>query len=68
MKSSWSPDLTEIRICDLPAKTLAEFNAFLDKYSNRSALPVKDAQPYSMVCKPGYKQRSYSFLYMPKRE
>jgi hypothetical protein len=129
MKSSWCPDLTEIRICDLPAKTMAEFNAFLEKYSNRSGLPlqeqrflepkiyasapvrvrsctqadfagymlnyvarapeygeltvncqtfttdlfsflagVKDAQPYSMVCKPGYKQRSYSFLYMPKRD
>lgn len=129
MKSSWCPDLTEIRIVDLPAKTLEEFQAFLEKYSNRSGLPlkeqrfldpkifasapvrvractqadfvgymlnyihrapeygeltvncqtftadlysflagVKESQPYGMVCRPGYKQRSYSFLYMPRRD
>jgi len=129
MKSPWCADLTEIRVADLPAKTLEEFNAFLNKYSNHSGLPLaeqrflepkifassavrlrsctqaelagyllnyvsrakeygeltancqtftadlysflageKDTQPYSMIVKPGYKQRSHSFLYMPRQD
>jgi len=129
MKTPWCADLTEVRIYDLPAKTLEEFNAFVEKYSSRSDLPlkeqrflepniyasskvrlrsctqtdiagymlnyasrakeygeltancqtfvadlysflagVKESQPYSMVVKPGYKQRSYSFLYMPRQD
>lgn len=127
MKSPWCPELSEIRLFDMPAKTLDEFTAFLEKYGNHSGLPLeeqrflepkivassqvrlrsctqidlagyllnyihraskyielsnncqtfsadlfsflagaKDTQPLSIILKPGYKQRSHSFLYVPR--
>merc|ERR1712060_859417 len=39
MKAPWQTNKAEIRLIDMPAKSLAEFEAYLEKYSTTSGLP-----------------------------